>query len=662
MPPERILMPVEAPPMSDLDKALFGSIDVRSLDGVNQAIYEGANVNARGFGGRTPLHHACSQYRIVRRLLRRGADPNVADALGRTPLHDAASSPESGGQQARHQVLTDLLNAKADPNARDVRGRTPLHDAARNPSKPDGPVDQLLTRLRGAADPNVRDDLGNTPLHYAARNPTGRRRYAVETLIARGARLNLQNHSGNTPLHMAVAGTGEEQARTIAHLLADGADPALRNSAGQTPLELGASLKNPVAQIIIERHIEGEKLSARRAKNIERLRGREAQTRQQETNPMAKQTPSPDSTTTPPKTGASKMHEYHEKVADLVIKQIKDGVAPWQKPWKAGERILPENLASGNRYNGGNSLHLAAVAQQRGYSDNRWGTLKQINRQGGRIRKGERGVSVLWVQHTRQVKATDEKGKPVLDSEGKPTYREERLNPPHVKTYTVFNAEQADRLPSRPAPAPKATWKAHQQAENVLKASGVPIRNRSGDKAYYNLAKDEIVLPKKAQFPSADHYYQTALHEVGHATGHPDRMNRESLQKGVEAGFGSEAYAREEMRAEISAMMTGERIGVGHDPSRGAAYVESWVEVLKKDPLEIRHAAGDAQKMSDYVLRRGRERDAQRPAEPKKTRAGAPAPKQSRQRPEPGRAAPQKVAARAAAPARVMKRAAGPSR
>ncbi|MCY3759021.1 MAG: zincin-like metallopeptidase domain-containing protein [Acidobacteria bacterium] len=362
------------------------------------------------------------------------------------------------------------------------------------------------------------------------------------------------------------------------------------------------------------------------------------------------------------KAGSSKMREYHEKVADLVIKQIKDGVAPWQKPWKPGERVLPENLSSGNRYNGGNSLHLAAIAQERGYSDNRWGTLKQINRQGGRIRKGERGVSVLWVQHTRQVKATDDKGKPVLDAEGKPTYREERLNPPRVKTYTVFNAEQADRLPSRSAPAAKPSWKAHQQAENVLKASGVPIRNRSGDEASYNLAKDEIVLPKKAQFPSADHYYQTALHEVGHATGHPDRMNRESLQKGVEAGFGSEAYAKEEMRAEISAMMTGERIGVGHDPSRGAAYVESWVAVLKKDPLEIRHAAGDAQKMSDYVLRRGREREAQRPAGTRQAPATSMPPQPTRQPSQPDRAAAQNIAARAAAPERALKRGTGPSR
>ena len=55
-------------------------------------------------------------------------------------------------------------------------------------------------------------------------------------------------------------------------------------------------------------------------------------------------------------------------------------------------------------------------------------------------------------------------------------------------------------------------------------------------------------------------------------------------------------------------MMTGERVGVGHDPSRGAAYVEGWVAALEEDPREIRRAAADAQKISDFVLARSRER------------------------------------------------------
>ena len=95
-----------------------------------------------------------------------------------------------------------------------------------------------------------------------------------------------------------------------------------------------------------------------------------------------------------------------------------------------------------------------------------------------------------------------------------------------------------------------------------------------------------MTLPERDQFASANGYYQTAMHELGHATGHSDRMNRETLTNGV-GDFGSTEYAREELRAEISAMMTGERIGIGHDGSRGAAYVEGWLKALEKDPKEI---------------------------------------------------------------------------
>ncbi|MCY3791862.1 MAG: zincin-like metallopeptidase domain-containing protein, partial [Gemmatimonadetes bacterium] len=116
------------------------------------------------------------------------------------------------------------------------------------------------------------------------------------------------------------------------------------------------------------------------------------------------------------------------------------------------------------------------------------------------------------------------------------------------------------------------------------------------------------VLPEKSQFPSADHYYQTALHELGHASGHPDRLNRDTLQQGLNDGFASESYAREELRAEISAMMTGDRLGTGHDPSRGAAYVSGWVEVLDKNPQEIVNASAEAQRMSNYLISRTQER------------------------------------------------------
>ena len=250
-----------------------------------------------------------------------------------------------------------------------------------------------------------------------------------------------------------------------------------------------------------------------------------------------------------------KHDEYHRQFADRVIEQIRQGTAPWQKPWGPGERVLPANVDTGRSYSGGNSLHLAAVAQSRGYGDVRWGTYRQIQARGGQVRKGEQGTRILSFQDHRKIAVNDERGRPVRDNEGKRVYRHERLPTPVVRQYTVFNAEQADGLPARPKPTAEPLWKVHQQAERVLEDGGVPVRHVAGDRAFYNLNNDEIVLPERGQFPSANHYYQTALHELGHSTGHPERMNRATLTQGIADGFGSPAYAKEELRAEISAMM-----------------------------------------------------------------------------------------------------------
>ncbi len=308
--------------------------------------------------------------------------------------------------------------------------------------------------------------------------------------------------------------------------------------------------------------------------------------------------------------------EYHRKFADAIIEQIRRGTAPWQKPWAPGEHVMPANVDTGRSYRGGNSLHLAAMQQEHGYGDVRWGTYRQIQTRGGQVRKGERGTRILSFQDRKRLPVTDGRGRPVRDDEGKRVYHYEKLAVPFVRQYTVFNAEQADGLPERPNPVPEPLWKAHQEAERVMEDVGVPVRHVQGDRAYYHMKRDEIVLPERGQFPSANHYYQTALHELGHSTGHKDRMNRETLIEGLDGRFGSPQYAREELRAEISAMMTGERVGVGHDPSRGAAYVEGWIQALEEDPREIRRAAADAQKISDFVLERHREREAVREAEP----------------------------------------------
>ena len=116
-------------------------------------------------------------------------------------------------------------------------------------------------------------------------------------------------------------------------------------------------------------------------------------------------------------------------------------------------------------------------------------------------------------------------------------------------------------------------WEGHERAEALIESSGIRLDHVAGDRAYYSLKDDRVVLSERSQFPSQDAYTHTALHELGHATGHPSRLNRPTLVD--HGGFGSEKYAREELRVEIAAMMTGEQLGVGHEPRHGTAYVAS---------------------------------------------------------------------------------------
>ena len=368
-----------------------------------------------------------------------------------------------------------------------------------------------------------------------------------------------------------------------------------------------------------------------------------------------------------------RIEDYHRHVADALIEQIERGTAPWTEAWKAGERALPHNLKSGKAYRGGNSVWLASTASRRQYSDERWGTYRQVKGLGGQVRRGERGCAILFWQFETSKLARDSEGRTLRDDKGQPVYETRSLASPRVYRYTVFNAEQCDGLAPRPRRARRHCWDSHEEAERVLERSGAVIEHSGDNRAYYDLRRDRVVLPFREQFPSGPSYYQSALHELGHWTGHPSRLDRPTLLQGIEHGYGSHAYAREELRAEISALMTGDRLNIGHDPKRHASYVDSWVQKLREDPREIYKAARDAQDMSDYLLGRGRWRE-QAPALPDadEQRAGPDADRSRRRAAEPaGRAVPPspagtgsraRAAKRAAAVGSAMTRTAGSGR
>lgn len=195
----------------------------------------------------------------------------------------------------------------------------------------------------------------------------------------------------------------------------------------------------------------------------------------------------------------------------------------------------------------------------------------------------------------------------MLDKDDKPVKETVQLERPKVFIASVFNAEQIDGLPPMAVRQDKS-WNSIERAESILEASGAKISHDQVDRAFYRMSTDSIHLPQQAAFPSADRYYATALHELGHWTGHASRLDRDLAHP-----FGSEGYAKEELRAEIASMIMGDELGIGHDPSQHVAYVKSWIKALQDDPLEIFRAAADAEKIQGFVLGLEQQRTQEQP-------------------------------------------------
>lgn len=294
-------------------------------------------------------------------------------------------------------------------------------------------------------------------------------------------------------------------------------------------------------------------------------------------------------------TAEEKRRAEAEALAAELIAMIEAGTAPWQKPWTPEMcNDTPFNLTTREAYRGLNALLLLMSDRK----DPRWMTYKQAQAAGAQVRKGEHGISLLRVI-THEIRSQrDENGNMVKDTDGNTVKERFQLEKPIFKPFTVFNAEQIDGLPEwKPQPLPAVQWDGNSRAERILAASGAQIEHIRGNRAFYRPLTDTIVLPQREQFPDAGSYYGTALHELGHWTGHESRLNRS-----LSGGFGSISYAKEELRAEIASMMLSRTLGVPHDPSQHAAYVENWVQVLKNDPEEILRAATDAGKIQHYLL------------------------------------------------------------
>lgn len=296
-----------------------------------------------------------------------------------------------------------------------------------------------------------------------------------------------------------------------------------------------------------------------------------------------------------------KMNKVREQISQAFLESLKENELPWKKGWIT-ER--PYNAVSNTEYRGVNSFWLSCVAEQKGYSDPRWCTFKQAKDKGWKVKKGEHGTQVeFWSMYDTEMKKklTIRESNLLKKELGEDFY--ERVKP-ISSVYTVFNAEQMEGIPKREKTQEPV------KSDELLQKRDTLIRNmeftfqEGGDRAFYQPGDDSVTLPKMAQFRSVYDYISVFLHESGHATGHESRLNRD-----LSGGFGSQKYAREELRAEIASAFTSQELGLGEMAAEHMdnhkAYIQSWIEVLEKEPQELFAAIRDAEKISDYLMEKG---------------------------------------------------------
>ena len=280
--------------------------------------------------------------------------------------------------------------------------------------------------------------------------------------------------------------------------------------------------------------------------------------------------------------------DLYASVTDQIITALEAGTPPWVCPWARGQsRALPANLASKRPYRGINVLLLNMQQMAHGYPLNRWLTFQQARSLSGCVRKGETGTQIVFFKMLERdgpapIAANDAPGRKVI---------------PLIRSFTVFNAAQIDGLPRvmLEVPVPPEGWTSVGAADEVLVRSGADIRH-GGDRAFYRPADDIIQLPYQAQFPQASSYYATALHELTHWTGTPERCNRE-----LRSRQHIEAYAFEELVAEMGAAFLSNHCGLAGELQH-ASYIANWLESLRNDKRLIFTAASLAQKAADYLL------------------------------------------------------------
>lgn len=281
-----------------------------------------------------------------------------------------------------------------------------------------------------------------------------------------------------------------------------------------------------------------------------------------------------------------KSKDVYEDITQKIISQLEQGVLPWWQPWNSADAAPGLPLRWNDEpYSGINIITLWSEAADKNYVSRYWMTFKQATGMKASVRKGEKAMYVVYTG----------KKDVVVEKEDETQTKQVSF----LKSYPVFNACQIEGLPPAYYAVKEKIGNDNQriaEIEAFFAATKADIR--TGTKACYKSASDHIEMPPLESFIDTPVYYSILAHELTHWTKHPSRLNRDFGK----TKWGNEAYAKEELVAEIGSCFLAADLGLEPETrNEHAAYISSWLEVLKNDKRFIVMAASHAQKAVDYI-------------------------------------------------------------
>lgn len=276
--------------------------------------------------------------------------------------------------------------------------------------------------------------------------------------------------------------------------------------------------------------------------------------------------------------------DLYSAVTQQIVEAIEAGATTFSYPWHTVPG-LPKNITSDRTYRGINTVLLWLVGSAKGYATPHWATFRQWRELGYPVRKGEKSATIVFWKQLAAGEPTDAATGEVAD-QGRAFV---------ARAYHVFNAAQVEGFAPPELPV---LSEAERDAKADAFFSSLPIQVRHDqDSAFYVPATDSVHLPQFSRFKDANAYYATRGHESVHATGAKSRLDRDLAGR-----FGSEAYAVEELIAELGAAFLCADLGLSVEPRPDhAGYIASWLKVLKNDSRAIFTAAGKAQAAVDWL-------------------------------------------------------------